>query len=262
MEKILEKNNFFDAHFHLADLPDFNELEVLKVYGCTSCHNENDFDKAAAFRKSAGPNSNLFISFGIHPQNPDSSFLSFLEKLLTDNRIDAIGECGFDFFTEEYKARKELQISVFEYQLELALQYNKPMIIHCRKANEMIFSYSKSLKKLPSVLFHSFMGSYVEAESFLKRGINCYFSFGKQIFNNNRKVMEIVSKLSPERLLLETDAPYQTLKGEDFTKLQDIQKIYNGAFELRKENYNEDLPGLMEQVEKNFLNFIISGGNR
>lgn len=246
---MLEKNKIFDAHFHLSDCLEFQNGNDFFVYGCTSCHNENDFLMAEAHKKN-NPES-LYISFGIHPQNPDKAGLQFLEKLLVENKINAVGECGFDFFTKEYKATFEEQKSVFEAQLDLAVKFNKPLVIHCRKANEILFSYSRDLKKLPAVLFHSFMGSLTEAESLLKRGINGYFSFGKQIFNNNKKVIELVSELPLECLLLETDAPYQTLKGETDTKPEEIEKIYKGAFELRKEK-NDDYAGFTRQLEVNF----------
>ena len=111
--------------------------------------------------------------------------------------------------------------------------------------------YSKELKKLPAVLFHSFMGSLIEAESLLKRGINGYFSFGKQIFNNNKKVIQLVSELPLEKLLLETDAPFQTLKGEKFTDTKEIEKIYTKVFELRKES-EKNFAGFCRQLESNF----------
>lgn len=247
---MLEKNKIFDAHFHLSDCLEFQtDIDEFSLCGCTSCHNENDFLMAELYKKN-NPES-LFISFGVHPQNPDKELLPILEKLLVENKINAVGECGFDFFTKEYKATFEDQKNVFESQLELAQKFNKSMVIHCRKANDVLFSYSKELKKLPAVLFHSFMGSLIEAESLLKRGINGYFSFGKQIFNNNKKVIQLVSELPLEKLLLETDAPFQTLKGEKFTDTKEIEKIYTEVFELRKES-EKNFAGFCRQLESNF----------
>lgn len=250
MEKMLEKNKFFDAHFHLSDCLEFQtDIDEFSLCGCTSCHNGKDFLMAELYKKN-NPES-LFISFGVHPQNPDKDLLPILENLLFENKINAVGECGFDFFTKEYKATFEDQKNVFESQLELAQKFNKSMVIHCRKANDVLFSYSKELKKLPAVLFHSFMGSLIEAESLLKRGINGYFSFGKQIFNNNKKVIQLVSELPLEKLLLETDAPFQTLKGEKFTDTKEIAKIYTEVFELRKES-EKNFAGFCRQLESNF----------
>ena len=70
------------------------------------------------------------------------------------------------------------------------------------------------------------MGPPVEARSLLERGINGYFSFGKQLFNGNKKVIACVAELPKERIFSETDAPFQYLKGEEYTDLIDIKKIY------------------------------------
>lgn len=151
--------------------------------------------------------------------------------------IRAIGEAGFDYFTPEFKERQDLQEEMWNIQLELAAQYSMPLVVHCRKANEKLFEYAPVLKKLPAVLFHSFMGSAVEAESLIRRGINCCFSFGKQMSNGNKKVIECVQKLPMKNLLLETDAPFQTLKGESFTRAEEIRRVYVAFCELRKIEY-------------------------
>lgn len=248
---MLEKFMFCDAHFHFSESFEKNAYSSEDdITGCTSCHSLSDIMSV--------PDS-LIKSFGIHPQNPDKGLLPVLENLLKENKIQAVGECGFDFFNEDFKSKREDQKTVFEAQLELALCNNLPLVIHGRKANEVLFSYAKELKKLPSVLFHSFMGSYVEASSFISRGLNCYFSFGKQIFNGNKKVIELVSRLPLEHILLETDAPYQTLKGEKVTCTGEIKKIYEGAWMLKKESLelsekNSDFTGYCMKLENNFKN--------
>ena len=70
------------------------------------------------------------------------------------------------------------------------------------------------------------MGPPVEAQSLLRHGINGYFSFGKQLMNNNKKAIACAKELPDEVLLTETDAPFQTLKGEVHTTLKDIQRVY------------------------------------
>ena len=69
------------------------------------------------------------------------------------------------------------------------------------------------------------MGPPVEAQSLLNREINGYFSFGKQLLNGNKKAIACVRELPPERVLSETDAPFQFLKGESYTTLSDIKQI-------------------------------------
>ncbi|MCF0243090.1 MAG: TatD family hydrolase [Treponema sp.] len=244
---MLEKKIFCDAHFHFTDSLKFGGLDRnFKIEkGCASCHSLKEAEDCIS--------QGVIFSFGIHPQNLDINLIRVLETLLLNkkhNGLCAIGECGFDFYTPELKASSELQKKMFSVQVELAQENNLPLVIHCRKANEMLFENTLVLRKLPAVLFHSFMGSLVEAESLIKKGINGYFSFGKQIFNGNKNAVSCVKNLPIERLLLETDAPYQFLKGERFTKCSEIEKIYFGAYELRNEK--KAFEDFTENLYKNF----------
>ena len=174
-------------------------------------------------------NLSFLLAYGLHPQNAGNELIKksadFLENLAENKKIIAIGEAGFDYFNDDFKSHKKVQDEIWNIQLDLALKYNLPLVVHCRKANEKLFEYSKKLSKLPEVLFHSFMGSPVEGKSLLRKGINGYFSFGKQIFNNNKKVIACVKELPEDRVLGETDAPYQFLKGEKYTRPGEIVKI-------------------------------------
>ena len=238
LEKFAKKNQniFFDAHFHYAvckelgiKLPDFGS--GISWSGISCAHSKEEFE----IQKDAP--SCVIQAYGMHPQNAANENIAessaFLEELLSKNLISFIGEAGFDYFTDEFKAAACLQEEIWNIQLELALKYNKGLVVHCRKANHKLFEYSKQLRRLPEVLFHSFMGSPVEAKSLLERGINAYFSFGKQLLNGNKKVISCVQELPEERVLAETDAPFQILKGEKYTKLEDIKLIINEIHRLR-----------------------------
>ena len=196
-----------------------------------------------------------FATYGIHPQSPllkNKSLieeeLSYMENLIIDKKIIAIGECGFDFFTPEFKSTAAEQETVFNEQLFLAQKYNLPLVLHLRKSIEKIFTYSRQLKKIPAVVFHSFPGTFREAQSLTNHGINAFFSFGKPILNGKKASIDCVQNLPLQNLLFETDAPYQTLKGETETFPTDIKKVYRKACELRKINLEE----LSETVFKNF----------
>ena len=274
---MLEKNEkfcYFDAHFHLADcvndgLLSLSDLTRQSLFdddsawgGCACCHSIEEWEVTgklvAALREPQGPHSGqgsqVFLSYGLHPQSAGwidiKQCADFLENLLQNNKLNAIGEAGFDYFSDEFRQHADLQEEMFNIQLKLALQFNMPMVIHARKANHKLFEYSRQFKKLPAVLFHSFMGPAREAQSLIDHGINAYFSFGKQIMNNNKKVLDCVQTLPLENLLLETDAPFQYLKGEKFTALQDISKIYDAFVELRKETREEVLLKVAENFRK------------
>ena len=215
----------------------------------------------ASFAPSGRSLPYAFATYGIHPQSPllkNKSLieeeLSYMENLIVGKKISAIGECGFDFFTPEFKSTAAEQETVFNEQLFLAQKYNLPLVLHLRKSIEKIFTYSQQLKKIPAVVFHSFPGTLREAQSLTNHGINAFFSFGKPILNGKKASIDCVQNLPLQNLLFETDAPYQTLKGETETFPTDIKKVYRKACELRKINLEE----LSETV---FMNFQIAFEN-
>ena len=284
------KNIYFDAHFHwnFANFSkDFcknsTQNDDFSIYGCSCAHSveEWNFQIAENLKLQEKFMHKNLCSFGIHPQQvKNESFsaqIDFLQNLISNNKIDAIGEIGFDlgfitnpkngrvkglnevsldrtyFFSDNFKQFAFQQEELFNIQLEMAIKNQLPIVVHCRKANEKLFEYKKQLKKVPSVLFHSFMGTPIEAKSLIKNDINCFFSFGKQIFNNNKKVIQCVKEIPIENLLLETDAPYQFLKNETQTFRDEIINVYNGAFALRSENQNskEDFDEFCEKILQN-----------
>jgi len=187
----------------------------------------------------------------MHPQMPLVQNADFLEQLLSMQAIDAIGEAGFDFFTEEFRKTESSQDTAWAIQTELAVQYNRPLIVHCRKALDRIFRDSRILRKIPSVIFHSFAGGPVEARSLLNRGINAYFSFGKPLLNGNKRSIACVKELPVEHLLLETDAPFQTLKGEVQTQPEEIRRVYAAAVKLQELESSQER-SFLNQIENNF----------
>ncbi|MCR4579214.1 MAG: TatD family hydrolase [Treponema sp.] len=257
----------FDSHFHLPvclerGLPLPSNAPFPKSYAALTCaHNPEEWklqqDYASSIESSiesciAGSLPvKFYLAYGLHPQSAAfcqiKESLDFLEELLRQNKISAIGEAGFDYFTEDFRSFSKKQEEMWQNQLELAISYKRPLVIHCRKANHKLFEYSKELKKCPALLFHSFMGPLSEAKSLLSRGINGFFSFGKQMNNGNKKTIECVKNLPLENLLLETDAPFQTLKNQENTLPCEILDIYKSAAGLRNINIEE----LSTQLEKN-----------
>ncbi len=235
---------FPDAHIHVADIEGWTPVRNSCV--CSCAHSVQEFFLSAR-AKQKHP-ENIVCAYGIHPQNPDMKELSFLEGLLKEDKICAVGEMGFDLFTKEYALKLKAQNDVWISQLELALEFNKPIVVHCRKALDKLFPFCTKLSKLPAVVFHSFSGSFVEAQSFLKRRVNAYFSFGKQLLNGNKIAAMCAGNLPLERILLETDAPFQTLKGQFATPPEDIIFVYKAFAQLRKES----LEHVCKNIAQNF----------
>lgn len=235
-----------DSHLHIAECENF-----IPDYLCCSCaHSKREFliQEEISLRSSG----NVLCAFGLHPQNPSLDSIDFLEALLVQKRIFAVGETGFDFFTPELKACASAQKKAFEAYLELAAEHKVPLVVHDRKALDLVFFYSSRLKKCVSVVFHSFAFTSRDAFSILRHGINAYFSFGKPLINGNKKSIGCVKELPAERILLETDAPYQTLKGEERTSPAQIEQVYEKACEIRGVNKKVLEDSLLENFKAAF----------
>ena len=259
---MLEISCFFDAHFHFFECLKYEKPSVSlsgfeKYYACSCAHSVEQWfnqknaletlkslesQKESEKKGISGGNSpfstgkiHILKSFGLHPQNPVVENAEFLENLLKNNELDAVGEAGFDLFTDEFRQNFDRQKEVWHIQVELAAKYQKPLIVHCRKAMQYIFQEINTLSKIPSVLFHSFPGPIEEARSDLCRLPDAFFSYGKQILNGNKKVLSFMQNLPLKNILLETDAPFQHLKDERFTPCAEIKRVYRAAFDVRKE---------------------------
>ncbi|MBQ9237797.1 MAG: TatD family hydrolase [Treponema sp.] len=232
--------SFADAHFHLVPCATESAAvfpESAPYMGCTCAHFEDEFfAQEQAIQTCTARNSSVHIipACGMHPQNPSALSADFLEQLLQQRRIRAIGEAGFDFFTDAYKAQRAAQETAWDTCTALAAAYRVPLIVHCRKAMARIFADTSRLKKIPAVVFHSYGGSPAEATALLRRGVNAFFSFGKPLLAGDKSARRCVGMLPIERVLCETDAPYQTLTGERVTLICDITAVYQAVATIRK----------------------------
>ena len=242
---------FCDSHIHIVQAEKHTGSDDLNFAGfaCCSAHEETEFYRMEQLCRSLPDSKKRGLCFGLHPQNPDIKNAAFLERVAEEKRIVAIGEAGFDFFTEEFRGTQSAQEKAWNVQLELAQKYKLPLVIHSRKSMERLFKDAASLKKINSCVFHSFPGTLSEAGFFLRRNVNAYFSFGKPLLNGAKKAIECMRLLPADRILLETDAPFQTLKGESFTSPRDIERVYKKAAEIRGVLLQE----LCGFVRENFL---------
>ena len=151
---------------------------------------------------------NVHPAYGLHPvfeRHHEANDLLLLEKQLSDESAIAVGECGLDFFIDEYDKAK--QLSFFTGQLDLAVQHQLPVIIHSRKSLDFVL---KELRLRPGLIgvVHSYSGSYQQAKQLIDLGF--YLGFGGPItYPRARKLRGLIVDLPLESLLLETDAPDQ-----------------------------------------------------
>jgi TatD DNase family protein len=239
-----------DAHCHPYDLMlDFlhaeNTRTELGIPIAASAWNAEDFSFNKALSLSAPPEAPVALTFGAHPQmsaaknhtliNKIPASLELLETLCRENALAAIGECGYDLFDDDYRAAEKTQDEIFQVHLDAAIKYSLPLVLHIRKAMHKIFENNNisKLKKCRAVVFHSYSGANEEAHSILRHGVNAYFSFSSIICNNHKKAVETCISLPPQRILFETDAPYQPLQGNEFSSYRDILVTLKYAAKLK-----------------------------
>jgi TatD DNase family protein len=153
----------------------------------------------------------IYASAGIHPHDVksiDDSTYDKLRELLAHPKVIALGETGLDFF-KNYSPR-DLQLTHFRKQVELAKELNKPLIIHCRDANkEIIEILSDYYNKGDSLsgIFHCFSGDQELADSALELGFYISFS-GSVTFKKSEGLRDVAKTIPADRLFSETDCPF------------------------------------------------------
>ena len=255
-----------DAHCHPFDLTQvFSGAEdELRWLGILCAANATDMEQFAYNEELSRRLDGILPCFAIHPQMPASeklfttdelfSGIETLESLAEQGRLAAVGETGFDLFNSAFRATEEIQDKLFAEHMETALRHDLPVVIHARRAMHKIFENAKTLKKCRAVIFHSWPGTLEEGKSLLQRGVNAYFSFGAAVMMNHKQAMRCATLFPHERLLTETDAPYQPPHRQKFSHWEDLPAILETAAALRLEAASpcSDKKELEEQIEANF----------
>lgn len=152
-----------------------------------------------------------WASIGLHPHEAQH-FAGKLDKLeafatlVSQPKVVAIGECGFDFYYNH--SPKADQIEVLKFQIELAVKYDLPLIFHVREAFDDFWSVFDSYSGLRGVL-HSYTDSVQNMSKALERGLYIGVN-GIATFAKNDDQLNVYKQVPLEKLLLETDAPYLT----------------------------------------------------
>lgn len=171
-----------------------------------------DLEKAC---KIAHSYDNVYFCVGVHPYDLEYFDLAYLRKFISDEKCVAVGECGLDYFRlpkDDFlkQAQKEEQKRVFIAQIELAVEFDKPLIVHSREANEDTYQIlAKYATQLKSATLHCYNSSPRLLE-LAKLGQFYYGIGGVLTFKNAKSLVDILPSIPKDRLLIETDAPYLT----------------------------------------------------
>lgn len=185
-----------------------------------------DLETSRAAIELAETYSNVFAAVGFHPteaQKMDKESFSELCKLARHEKTVAIGEIGLDYYWVKDGERQALQRQNLLPHLELACELNKPVILHLREENDaesgaatddllnILEPWCENLTALKSQpgVFHSFNGNLGSA----KRAMEMNFLIGitgPVTYKKNESQRELVRQLPLDRILIETDSPFQT----------------------------------------------------
>ena len=152
--------------------------------------------------------NNCFSMMGLHPcyvkENVEEELL-IVEAWLAKRKFWGVGEIGLDKYWDV--TFLEQQKMAFRHQIDLALKYDLPIIIHSREANQDCINIVKEKQNGNlNGIFHCYSGSYEQANEIIALGF--YLGIGGVITFKNTKLTETIAKLGLDNIVLETDAPY------------------------------------------------------
>ncbi len=149
-----------------------------------------------------------FPMMGLHPCSVKENYLSdlaWVRKWLDQRDFIAIGEIGIDLYWD--KTFVEQQKAAFLHQVEWALEFDRPIVVHARESLDLLIELVKEVgdSNLRGV-FHCFTGNVAQAEAIMELGL--YLGIGGVVTFKNGGVDKTLAEISLDRIILETDAPY------------------------------------------------------
>jgi TatD DNase family protein len=202
-----------DTHCHL-DVPEFDPdrgavLQRARTAGVTTIV-VPAIDAAAwpKLRRVCAADEGLHAAYGLHPlllADHRPAHLRELRDWIERERPVAVGECGLDFYVEGLDP--DAQMHCFRAQLELAREFDLPLIVHARRAVEQVIHALRAVGGLRGVV-HSFAGSQEQARQLHELGFLVGLG-GPVTYARARRLRRVAAEVPLEHLLLETDAPDQ-----------------------------------------------------
>lgn len=225
---------FFDAHTHLNIQFDEDWQEVGRralAAGVNFVNVGADVPRSIlAVEQAKYFDDKGYATVGIHPTESchseasgeggsgDSDF-AVIAELAKDEKVVAIGECGLEYFklTGDIEAEKARQKELFKKHIELAIELNKPLMIHCRASEkttdaydnvyEILKGYKDKVGDKLKFNLHFFTSDWPTAKKFLDLG--GYLSF-PGVITFSSACDETIKNMPLDRIMAETDAPFAT----------------------------------------------------
>lgn len=205
---------YIDTHSHIysaefnSDTPDMleraGESGVKKIL--MPAIDSGTHEAMIALEKST--EASCLAMMGLHPCSVNESIdkeLEIIDNFLKQRKFVAIGESGLDFYWD-ITFKKE-QYQAFERQIEWALEYDLPIVIHSRDSiDECIEVISQYRNKGLTGVFHCFGGTQEQAEKIIENGF--YLGIGGVLTFKKSGLDAVLKELPLTNIVLETDAPY------------------------------------------------------
>ena len=250
-----------DSHCHI-DLEVFDDdrddvlqrafqvgIQRLLVLGLTN----QQFPKLLSLREQY---PQVDIALGLHPY-----FLKFQDDVNTQRTLDelsrlasshrehfiAFGEIGLD---GSLALDMTYQQKILSYQLQLAKNYKKPVILHHRKSHNQLISLLKAQNYQGGGILHAFSGSYQEAKTYIDMGFLLGVG-GTITYARAKKTRESIAKVPLDKLVVETDSPDMPISGFQGERNQPSQLslVVKALAELKKTSSIE----VEQQTTENYL---------
>jgi TatD DNase family protein len=202
-----------DAHCHLGDraFDEDREAVLERARGAGVGHVVIIGDSVARSERAvalAAPVPGLSATAGVHPHEAsgwDADAERRVRALLDEPAVVAVGETGLDYHYDH--SPRPAQRQAFEAQLALAAEVGRPVVVHAREADaDMAALLGAWGPRVPAVILHSFSSGPQVFEAGMTFG--AYFSFSGMITFKSWQPAYRLTAVSPDRLLIETDAPY------------------------------------------------------
>ena len=205
----------FDRYHHHGTFKDFADRlsYPTNFEGCISTFcDPAAFSSLGAWRELLSE-PNVWGTFGIHPHNAKYYHTNGLEDKVLEGlqhpRCVAFGEIGLDY-SDHSPSNPQIQKDILRHQLQLVVPFGKPVVLHCRDAEQDLFEIlTQHLPRDWLIHLHCFTGEPHIATQFLNEFPNLYLGVCGNVTNPRQTNMRtVVCETALERLLIETDAPY------------------------------------------------------
>jgi TatD DNase family protein len=221
-----------DTHAHLeSNFSDLSEIEGLRAVILSGANLETSKNNLLLAEKFP----QIFPAVGIHPQEI-SDDINLVEELVKNPEVIAVGECGLEFVDKVDIKKQEIY---FRKQIELAVKYQKPLIVHARKAVDEAIQILGEYKNLRGVI-HCYTGGKKRVQKVINLGKDWYFGIDGNI-TYEEGLAEVVATIPHNRLLAETDSPELTplpFRGEK-NHPKHVKYVYQKIAEIWKMSFEE-----------------------